>query len=101
MPPIIAALGCAMLILWLFRQDSQQHKGVSGAIWIPFIWACVIGSKPISIWLGMGAADSIDGYQDNMLDKLLFLVLIVAAWRVLARRRVDWGAIFRTNRWLM
>jgi exopolysaccharide production protein ExoQ len=101
MPPSLATFLVALGVYWLFRQDMKARKGVSSAIWIPFAWACVIGTKPISIWLGMGAADSIDGYQDSLIDKLLFFVLIIWGWIVLSKRRVHWGVVFRENKWLM
>src|SRR5215472_17261286 len=101
MSPTLASFLFALSVCWLFRQDMKVRKGVSSAIWIPFTWACVIGTKPISIWLGMGNADSIDGYQDSLIDKLLFFVLIIWEWMVLSKRRVQWAVVFRENRWLM
>jgi O-antigen ligase len=101
MPPSVATLVIGVFSCWLFAKEAKARRNVSAAVWIPFIWACVIGSKPVSIWLGLGAIESIDGYQDNILDKLLFLFLIVGGWIVLLKRRPDWGAIFAANRWLI
>src|SRR5262245_21759800 len=101
MPSSLATLLIGSFTFWLFRQDAKERPRVSSAVWIPFFWACVIATKPISIWLGLGAADSIDGYQDSIIDKLLFLFLVIAGWMVLHKRRVNWRTIFASNRILL
>lgn len=81
MPQNVAALGCVLFILWLFKRDANRRK-VSFALWIPLTWAFIIASKPISVWLGLGSATSGgEGYvEGSPFDRMFFLVLIVAGW---------------------
>src|SRR6266576_4330879 len=103
MPPSLALCLCVAFILWLFVKDARLRNNISGALWIPLTWAFVIGSKPVSLWLGAGSdLVSADGYlQDKLLDKALFLFLIIAGLFVLWRRRANWPRIFRENKWLL
>jgi hypothetical protein len=38
MPPILALFLTLAFIFFLFRRESQEDNGVSGALWIPLIW---------------------------------------------------------------
>jgi O-antigen ligase len=68
------------------------------ALWIPAFWIGIIGSRPISAWLGLGgAANELDG---SPADRLLYTVLIFAALVVLVRRQVNWLDVLARNRWL-
>src|ERR1700731_94138 len=87
----------AVFIFWLFLNDSERRQGISAALWIPLLWLSIIGSRFISTWLGSQSEDVLEG---SPLDRMVFLVLIVAAFIVLFKRRVDWGAIIRNNKWL-
>jgi O-antigen ligase len=50
----------------------------------------------------VGAAETADQQLDGSpLDSLVFLALIVAGATVLSRRRLDWGGLLRSNRWLI
>ena len=101
MPASLATLLIGSFTFWLFRQDAKERPRVSSAVWIPFLWAFVIGTKPVSIWLGLGNAESIDGYQDSIIDKLLFFFLVIAGWMVLRKRQVNWRHVFASNRVLL
>jgi exopolysaccharide production protein ExoQ len=87
----------AVFIFWLFVNDSKRRQGISAALWIPLLWLSIIGSRFISTWLGSQSEDVLEG---SPLDRMVFLVLIVAAFIVLFKRRVDWGAIIRNNKLL-
>jgi exopolysaccharide production protein ExoQ len=102
MPPTLAACLYAGFILWLFARDTRQHDKVSSALWIPLVWAFILGSKPISQWLGAAGATvgpSVDA-EDGLLDKAAYLFLIVVGLTVLLRRRVDWSGVARDNKWV-
>jgi hypothetical protein len=77
----------AVFIFWLFVNDSKRRQGISAALWIPLLWLSIIGSRFISTWLGSQSEDVLEG---SPLDRMVFLVLIVAAFIVLFKRRVDW-----------
>jgi len=102
MPPTLALSGCALFVFWLFAKDSRRRGKISAALWIPLTWAFIISSKPVSVWLGMGSGLLDDGGapQDQLIDKAIFLGLIAAGLFVLSRRRLDWRATVRNNKWL-
>jgi len=69
---------------------------------MPVIWASIIGSKPLSVWLGLTPPSSASAglSDDALLDKALYIFLIFGGMVVLSKRRLNWQAIFRSNRWL-
>src|SRR5438445_7809060 len=89
-------------ILWLFVRDRKWRKGISSALWIPLLWVAILGSKPVSLWLGGGTQlETPDDYlKGSPLDMLIFLFLIVAGILVLWRRRVNWQSFISNNSWL-
>ncbi len=102
MPSSVALGFCALFIFWLFARDRERRENTSVALWIPLTWAFIIGSRPASLWLGIGgiAESNEGGLQDKLVDKALFLGLITAGLLVLRSRRVDWSGILGRNRWL-
>ncbi|MGO9614246.1 MAG: O-antigen ligase family protein [Dissulfurispiraceae bacterium] len=99
----VALLVCILFILYLFKRDSKRTSGVSPAIWIPLIWTLIIGSRAVSQWLNMGPIlESPDAYiEGSPVDRGIFLFLIVAAFAILAKRRVSLGEIVRNNTWIV
>ena len=76
----VAALVFTCFSLWLFLKDAKQAKRNSAALWIPIIWAFIIGTKSVSLWLGISASyGSMTYVEDLLIDKALFLGLVVAA----------------------
>src|SRR5213592_48682 len=102
MSPHLALWICVLFVLWLFVKDRKLRPMTSAGFWVPLLWVAIIGSRPVSFWLGGGVRiDTPDDYLDGSpLDRNVFLLLIVAGLVVLIRRRVDWGRIFASNRWL-
>jgi exopolysaccharide production protein ExoQ len=74
----------------------------SWTLWIPLSWVIIVGSRPLSYWFGGGMTDqSLDAYlEGSPLDRNIYIFLIVAGLIVLFKRRLEWGAIFASNRWL-
>lgn len=103
MPPRIALFLCLAFILWLFAGDLKRRKTVSAAVWIPWLWAVILGSRPVSLWLGGGAAmETTDDYlEGSPLDRNVFLLLIGLGMVILLRRRVQWGRFFAQNKILI
>src|ERR1700730_17931729 len=97
----IATFLCLAFIIWLFAKDAKLRKG-SAALWIPLIWAVIMGSKPVSLWLGYSREFILHGElpEDPFIDKAQFFLLIALGLIVLSRRNVDWRRIFANNRWL-
>lgn len=100
MPPSIARFLCLCFIAWLFRKDRLQRSFSSSALWIPFCWLGIIGSRPVSYWFG-GGDSSDEDLGGNPINTVIFAALTFGAIAVLQRRSFDWGGFFRSNRALM
>lgn len=102
MPPWIALLLTVILIIYAFRVDSQRNDDISVAIWIPFCWMAIIGTRYISQWFNMGGAlKTPDEYLDGSpVDRAVFLVLYAAALYVLLQRRISIRNFMSHNAWL-
>lgn len=68
-------------------------------LWIPSVWLALIGSRPLTLWL-YNRRD-IDYSEGSPLDMAVYSALIAAALVVLIRRRIDWIALVRSNKWLL
>lgn len=87
MNPSIASLICACGIAGLFflNRDSSVHT--SKAVWLPIAWLWILGSRPVSTWLGVSPTDGANAQLDGSpVDALVFGVLLSAAIIVLVRR---------------
>ena len=101
MPRQLALLVCISLILYLFWMDRKKNEGVSNAIWIPFIWMFIAGSRFVSQWLNLRAPTSADVYlEGNPVDRAVFILLIIAGTMILQRRRINWNSWFAKNKWI-
>jgi exopolysaccharide production protein ExoQ len=103
MSPQLAFWICALCIGWLFIRDGRRREGFSTALWIPLLWALIIGSRPLSSWFGLGAeAGQADDYlEGSPFDRFFFLFLIAAGLLVLKRRQTNWPGTFAKNKWLV
>ena len=102
MPAQLATLICITLIFYLFWIDRKKNKDVSPAIWIPFLWLFLAGSRYVSQWLNLApAVESADFYSEGSpLDRVVFLSLILAGIMVLVRRRLNWNELLKDNAWI-
>jgi exopolysaccharide production protein ExoQ len=98
----IATCLCILFILWLFVKDAKLQNKSSAALWVPLIWALIMGSKPISLWVGYGREITLHGAlpEDPLIDKATFFVLIAVGLIILSSRRADWRRIFANNKWV-
>src|SRR5262245_30027973 len=94
---------CVLIILWLFRQDIRRKPDVSPALWIAVIWVAILGSRPVSAWLGLEGSSFVgeNEAEGSPVDRNVFLLLLISAFIVLSRRNVKWRALFASNRWLL
>jgi exopolysaccharide production protein ExoQ len=86
MNPTFASLICACGIAGLFYLDRDSSLRTSRALWLPVIWIWIVGSRPVSAWLGVtptGANAELDG---SPVDAAVLGVLLAAAIGVLIRR---------------
>ena len=87
MNPSSALLLFAAGIAGLFYLDRDNSIRTSKALWIPVIWLWIVGSRPVSSWLGLSPVSSDSQLLDGSpLDRFVFLILLIAGILVLAYR---------------
>jgi O-antigen ligase len=94
MPAELAILLCCFVVAILFYLDRDKSVRNSRALWIPVIWLCLIGSRPVSGWFGTDDPPSIpsqnlDGSPESV---AVFSVLIAMGVIVLVARRKKAGS---------
>jgi O-antigen ligase len=104
MPPLVATILYLSIAIYLFQRDVRQPTTATGALWLPFLWMFISGSRFISQWLAIfginvGAANA-SVEEGSPIDALFFLVLIVWAFYILFRRRVSLQEFIHRNRWV-
>ena len=98
MPPIIAALACAVLIGGFFWLDRECGSETSPALWLPVIWIFIGASRMASQWLGVQPLDAMDAsLEGSPFDRLVLMGLLLAAMAVLIARAERVGPLLRTN----
>lgn len=82
-------------IAGLFLLDRDRSVRPSKSLWLPVMWLWIVGSRPVSMWLGMRAASSnslnatLDG---SPTDAAVFAALLVMGLIVLLFRARKTGA---------
>ena len=89
----------AAFSLWLVARERRREGRASLALWLPITWMLILGSRPVSMWLGLEGSGGTD-LEGSPLDANIFLLLIVGALLVLATRRIDWRDLLGRNRWV-
>jgi exopolysaccharide production protein ExoQ len=96
MPSQLILLCTYGFAVWLFRKDLKWRHTDSAALLIPGLWIAILGSRPVSEWIGGGGGGG--DVEGSPINTLTFGLLIVLAIRVLNRRGVDWGAVVGRNK---
>ena len=104
MPPILALVLSLGFTAYLFWYDYRRMPKTSVALWIPFFWLTILGSRALSLWISLAPmtsdqAGSIE--QGSPLDRNFYTVLMIAGLIVLVRRRVPLFRVLRENAWLV
>ena len=102
MPTLVATFVYLGFIVWLFRRDFRERPNVTAALWLPFFWIFISGSRFVSQWLaifGMNVG-GVTVEEGSPLDAVIFLVLIAGGCHVLHQRRVSLSEFMRNNRWV-
>jgi O-antigen ligase len=102
MAPHLALLVYGLFIIWLFVREYKQGSAVSSALWIPFLWMFVLGSRPVTLWLGLGMKldSSVDYSEGTPADRFAFICLIFAGLFVLSRRNIGLARLIQCNKCL-
>lgn len=102
MPPIVAAFLYLAALFWLLRRDLRAKPGVSAAVWLPFFWVFISGSRFVSEWLalfGLNLGGS-SVQEGSPVDAVFFFGIIASGLYVLHRRQVNWSEFMRHNQWV-
>jgi exopolysaccharide production protein ExoQ len=98
MPPLLAltlSLGLSGVLLY---RESRLHQNVSAAIWIPVIWLFILGSRPISVWFSFNGPGGLDAMMEGSpVDRIVYLILMLAGLVVILYRRLSWKELFSSN----
>jgi exopolysaccharide production protein ExoQ len=86
----LALLICSLGVAGLFYLNRDRSVRTSAALWLPVIWLWIVGSRPVSAWMGVGGgsasalASTLDG---SPMDAAVFGVLMFAGIAVLLGRK--------------
>lgn len=87
MNPSLASLVYTLGIAGLFYLDRDKTIKTSKALWLPVLYLGIIGSRPISVWLGIEQANGSNAAMEGSpIDGAFFQILLVVALCVLVRR---------------
>jgi exopolysaccharide production protein ExoQ len=101
-PPFVALLLTIAFVVYLFRRDLRERPNVTGALWLPFIWITLIGSRSPTRWLSVfGLANLGSADEGNPIDALIYLALIIVGLWVLNKRRASLREFVANNGWIV
>lgn len=87
MSPTLATLVYTFGIAALFYLDYDKGVKTSKALWLPVAYLCIVGSRPLSVWLGIGPPSGANvQLEGSPIDGAFFQVLLVVAICVLVVR---------------
>jgi O-antigen ligase len=98
MPATLALALCLLAILVLLWIERTRPPAASWALWLPTLWMMIMGSRPVSRWIDLRAANTPDG---SLPDRLALATMIALGCVVVLRRKVDWGRFITANFWLL
>lgn len=96
MPPRIASFVFAAAILGFFALDRDRRVRTSKALWLPVLWIWIVGSRPVSSWLGLGPRTSAVS-EGSPFDAVIFTVLLGVGIVVLISRRNRTSACLKAS----
>jgi len=100
---LAATAACMLFVAHLFRQEIKSNPASSRALWVPFLWMFLAGSRLASSWLDLSPPqDSMDTYQEGSpIDRAVFFLLIIGGVAILLRRKLAWGRLIACNKLLL
>jgi exopolysaccharide production protein ExoQ len=96
----LALLICSVGVAGLFYLNRDRSVRTSATLWLPVIWLWIVGSRPVSAWLGVGSgsagalASTLDG---SPMDAAVFGVLMLAGIVVLFHRKRRTSALLAVS----
>ncbi len=104
MPPTLALLLAFALAAYAFSRERLRTTLVSRALFWPTLWYMVASSRPVGVWLilwGIPVPGSNSVEDGSFIERIFYLSLTFIGIRILRRRSIDWGRIWRQNGWLV
>ena len=99
MNPTLALAIWLILLLALFGFDPAKRTGTSAVLWVPVIWLSLLGSRSLTMWLGLSyegtATQALE--EGNPLDRTVYSLLTLAAIAILVSRSFQWGKFVAQN----
>jgi len=87
MNPLVADFVYVIGIAGLFYLNRDNSIRTSMALWLPVLYLWVLGSRPLSFWLGMGPADPDQAMlEGSPVDEVFFAILLIVGLCVLIQR---------------
>jgi exopolysaccharide production protein ExoQ len=87
MPAQVAILLCWLAVAYLFHLNRNTSVRISRAAWLPAIWVALVGSRPVSAWLGAAPATTTAGNLDGSpVDAAVLGILVAIGMVILAGR---------------
>lgn len=101
MSPSLARLVFAVGIAGLFYLNRDKSVRTSKALWIPVIWFWILGSRAVSVWLGLGpndpAGEASSMMEGSPVDALILQLLIAGGLAVLITRGPRCSSLLSAN----
>ncbi len=99
LPPFVATVLCFLGIGGLFVIGRQPEIRTSKALWIPTLYFLVIGSRPVSFWLGMAPKGSLPSVyiEGSPVDRLVYIAFLLAGLAVVLCRMDQVGSLLQAN----
>lgn len=100
MPAQLALALCALSVLGLLIIEHRRNPDVSFALWVPTIWLLICGSRPLVAWFTPGLAQGPIARveEGSAIDRLVLSSLILIAFFVVKKRKLDIIAAFKNNK---
>jgi exopolysaccharide production protein ExoQ len=96
----LATFICISFIIYLFWDELSKTRP-ERISWIPFAWMFIAGSRFLSRWLNVRAAEGATDADGSSVDRAFFGLLILCGCFVLSKRRVIWSQLLGHNKWLL
>jgi exopolysaccharide production protein ExoQ len=96
----LAFLICVAGVAGLFFLDRDASVRTAPALWLPVVWVWIAGSRPVSVWFGLGGGNegglssTLDG---SPADAAVFAALMLVGIVVLFGRQRKTAALLKVN----
>ena len=96
MSPSLALVICWVVVFWVFYKDHRQRPNCSRALWIPVVWLALLGSHPLSFWLGVSSSG--DDLEGSPLDRIVYTAMILVSCWIVLRRGLAVSSLIGANK---